>query len=462
MNIDEIKHKLIELDKDILKDFVLDLYLHYPELKDKIETLVLYNDPVALAKAILKRIQSIKRGRKFIDYHASFDFSRRLDSIYIDIESGLLDGSPQLAFDLIDKFLATANKVFERADDSAGYMSEVYRNAVLLWLTAAKAWQSSLDANHKINWLERVYELYLGNNYGVFDLLLPNSHILLSHEQLTQLALRYESELRQVQKKFNAEDKLNMDALTSSVALRAVAEALNDPALYERATLITSPKPNDLEKKSIIKMYLQFKQTDEALRWLNTPWESRFEGDRLGLLDDAYLQNGDAGQLKQTRYQYYQCDKTYHSFQRYLELLNDKEKESAQDKAIRQAEQGDDVFNNADMLLSLGEAERAQALVLSRGEEIADCFYTNLLKLASKFDEQNCLLAATLCYRTLLLDILNHARSKAYGHAAKYYKKLTVMAKEIKHYAPLETHPAFVEQLEDKHGKKRSFWQRVQ
>ncbi len=169
MNIDEMKQKITALDADAVKDFLLNLFIQFPELNAQIETLVLYNDPTALAKAILKRIQSISRGRRFIDYRMSFDFSRGLESILADIDSGLLDRSPKQAFNLVTKFLATSNKVFERSDDSSGDIGSVYRGAVLLWLTAANAWKESSTTGAKVNWLERVYELTCDNDYVVYD-----------------------------------------------------------------------------------------------------------------------------------------------------------------------------------------------------------------------------------------------------------------------------------------------------
>lgn len=298
MNIDDIKQKIDDLDAAIVKDFVLNLYLQHSELNTQIETLILMNDPSAYSKAILKRIQSISRGRKFIDYRTSGLFARDLDSILLDIESGLLDASPKQAFDLLTKFLSTANKVFERSDDSSGDIGGVYRSAVLMWLAAAKVWKDTTPAGKKVNWLERVYELYSDNDYAVYDTLLPNSNIVLSHDELTQLAWRYESELRQSLKSPDKKDNFNMATLTHGAALGAVAEALKDPALYERSTLIGSPEPNDLQKKSIIEMYLKFNQTDEALRWLNTPWLVRFESDRLRLLDKAFMQSGQTDELK--------------------------------------------------------------------------------------------------------------------------------------------------------------------
>jgi hypothetical protein len=142
MNVDTLKEKLADIDTETLRNFIFDLYLCYPELSDKIEALTLANDPIALSSVLRKRIASLKRGRRFIDYRASFDFARELEATLADIESGLLERSPEHAFDLVDRFLATAESVLNRVDDSGGAVGEVYRQAVLLWLTAASRFRS--------------------------------------------------------------------------------------------------------------------------------------------------------------------------------------------------------------------------------------------------------------------------------------------------------------------------------
>ncbi len=457
MNIDELKEKLAELDAATLQDFVLDVYLDYPDLSDKIEALVLANDSLALTKVLRKRIASLKRGRRFIDYRASFDFARELKAIVNDIKSGLLENSPKHAFELVDRFLATAESVLNRVDDSGGAVGEVYRQAVLLWLAAAAGWQ---DAN--IDWLERIVQLYQQNDYGVLDPLLPNAHLLLTPDQLKQLAWRYEKALRKAIKSSGQEDKIDFEALHNSVALGQIADALQDPALYERSVLILSPRPNNLQMKSICEKYLQYDQPEEAMRYLKQPWESWFEHDRLALLDEVCVQMDDRQQLKVIRYQQFQSEQSYASFTRYLEVLNEDEKEEAYGLAIKQAKEGSDILRSADLLLNLGQTESAQALVLARHQELGPCFYGGLLSLAESFEKADCNLAATACYRALLLDILTKARSKAYGHAARYYKKLEALAKQIKMFSPLLTHEDFVQQLQADHGRKRSFWTRLE
>jgi len=456
MNIDQLKQKLAEIDAPAMRNFILDLYLHYPELSDKIEALVLSDDPAALAKALGKRVQSLSRGSKFIDRRASLDFSRELEGLLADIASGLLASSPKHAFDLIDKFLKTADSVINRVDDSNGSVGQVYRDTVILWLTAAKAWQGA-----NIDWLERVYELEQQNDYGVLDPLLPNANLLLSQDQLTQLAWRYESELRKASKSPEERGDFNYDALRSGVALQSIAQALRDPDLYERALLIRSPKPNHLQMKDICENYLRHQLPEAAMRYLDQPWESRFEPYRLELLDEVYVQMGDRQKLKQIRYQLFQNQQGYFSFKTYLEVLDGQEGEQAREEAIKQAELGENLMQNADLLLNLNQPERAQTLILSKHEELPASFHHSLLELALAFEKANCDLAATACYRALLIDILAQARSKAYRYGAQYYKKLEALAGKIKAFKPLSDHPAFVQELRSTHGLKRSFWVQV-
>ncbi len=456
MKTEELQQKLSELDPATLKDFILDLYIKYPELSNSIETLVLFNDPSALKKAIAKRIQSVKRGSKFIDYYASREFSQNLESIVDDIENGLLTVAPKDAFELIDKFLATADSVMNRVDDSSGEIGGVYSDTVPLWLKAAKLWGDT-----KVDWLERVYQLYQNNDYGVLDSLLPNSDMLLSEEQLKQLAWRYEGEIRQAQKKHVEKGRINMESLSGRVALGSIAEALKDPVLYERSVLIDSPQPNELQKKSIIAVYIEFNQLDKALHWLNTDWGNRFESDRLLLLEQVYELNGDTEQLRYTRQQIYKLDSSYTHFLRYIETLDEDEKREVKQQAINQAEQGGNITISADLLLQLGETKRAQQMLISRYQELTDCYYQHLIKLVKQFEKSDCLLATTACYRVLLEDILNRGNSKAYTHAARYFKKLQLIADEINNFEPLIEHSGFIDQLKNDHGRKFSFWKRV-
>ncbi len=67
-----------------------------------------------------------------------------------------------------------------------------------------------------------------------------------------------------------------------------------------------------------------------------------------------------------------------------------------------------------------------------------------------------------LCYRALLEDILDDRRSRAYGHAARYLKRLGELDGVVESYAPAVDHEEYVGWLRDRHGRKRAFWRRVE
>jgi hypothetical protein len=67
--------------------------------------------------------------------------------------------------------------------------------------------------------------------------------------------------------------------------------------------------------------------------------------------------------------------------------------------------------------------------------------------------------AATVLYRALIDDVLAHARSSAYGHAARYLARLEIMSDRIERIPPgLPDHAAYKAELQRAHGRKTGFW----
>jgi len=67
-------------------------------------------------------------------------------------------------------------------------------------------------------------------------------------------------------------------------------------------------------------------------------------------------------------------------------------------------------------------------------------------------------LAATLLYRKLLENTLDNARSKAYGHAARYWRALAELAPRIQFPETIENETAYKARLSERHKRKTSFW----
>jgi hypothetical protein len=106
------------IDHKELAKMLYSLMLTNDFLYKKLEKLFLASDGKELYKSITKDINSIKRGRKFIDYGESFDFSKKVATIVEDIDNLVKDDKS--AVKLLKELILTDSEVYLRSDDSAG------------------------------------------------------------------------------------------------------------------------------------------------------------------------------------------------------------------------------------------------------------------------------------------------------------------------------------------------------
>ena len=97
-------------------------------------------------------------------------------------------------------------------------------------------------------------------------------------------------------------------------------------------------------------------------------------------------------------------------------------------------------------------------LVLDRRAEWEGRHYEALLAETLEPDHP---VAATILYRALLDDILNRARSPAYGHAARYLETLDAITAHGDPASSIDPHHAYRAALSQKHGWKSGFWSLV-
>src|SRR5690606_3725071 len=211
----------------------------------------------------------IKKEKKFIDYYGSGKFSTRLQSILLDINTLLREQDVKQAFQATEQLLWLSESVLERADDSNGSIGEVFNYAVDQWLDIA-AELRSLEPDAE-NWVEKVLHIFGDNDYGVFDNIIRHSHLLLLPEELTQLAWRFEAEAKKALQNPPRENEYNSQAAHACIALRSVAEAKDDMALFEKSYLLSSPAPNSLQIEQIVQFALAVSDFERAQFWLTQP-----------------------------------------------------------------------------------------------------------------------------------------------------------------------------------------------
>lgn len=410
----------------------------------------------SLKKQLLSQITSIKRGRKFIDYSESIKFSSKL-SILLDGLKILLEQHPLEAFEVADKFMASADSIFARADDSSGTISDIYFAGVQLWILAAIEMRKS--GRSQIDWVDRVLYYFNNNDYGIYDGLLPSSAGLLTKTELQQLARRFENETKTALEK-TPSSTYNEAAAHAGIGLGSVAKALEDPTLYERSILISSPQPNELQKESLAKFCLTCQQPERALTWLQGDWSLRFAGSRTRLLEACYQQLGQDDKIRELHRGQFRQYPSWETLKPLLAVVDQEEKQDILAKARAQAQALATLQDALTLLLNLEDTTAAADVVEQRHQELCRISYERLLKWAKQFNNEHPF-AAMLCYRALLNDILDQGRSTAYQHAARYFKALLALDERINNYRDHPDAQQHIRLLQDKHWRKHSFWGRA-
>ena len=108
--------------------------------------------------------------------------------------------------------------------------------------------------------------------------------------------------------------------------------------------------------------------------------------------------------------------------------------------------------------MKLQNVDAAAMYVLENQNLVESVSYDHLVEWVKIFEKCASNVAAVLVYRILLLDILHAGCTKAYRHAARYFKALDRLDSDTADYCCLMDKADFNQQLLAFHGKKRSFW----
>ena len=181
-------------------------------------------------------------------------------------------------------------------------------------------------------------------------------------------------------------------------------------------------------------------------------------------LDEVYeeclAKQGKVEDLKVHLWDRFEQTLSLSSLRRYLELLPDFDDIEAEEKALGIAEAYPHPGAAIGFLVDWPAHDRAARLVISRAGDLDGNSY-HTLTTASDAMEAEHPLAATLMRRAMIRDTLDGAKSKRYRHAARHLAEYQATDASIGDYGAIPSHPRFVEELRQKHGRKYGFWQLV-
>lgn len=430
--------------------------------------------PTDLAKEVRKRLITIARSRSFVDWQDIRALASDLDTQRQAIVSTMATADPTEALDLLWRFMALAEPVLGRCDDSNGVVSAVFHHACHdlggLAQTARADPRGLADL---------AFDALVANNYGQFDELIGVLAPALGQSGLEHLKQRMiDLSNRPVARPADKDrvtigwassgpiyaDEIDESSRVSTVrlALQEIADAQGD------ADAFIAQYDEDLRKvpkiaAEIARRLLAVGRAEEALRtieaaepretatwtWPDFEWEdARIDTlDALGRMADAQT----------ARWDCFARSLSVSHLRAYLKRLPDFDDVMAEEKALDHAQGFSSRYQALHFLVSWPALERAARLVMHHpGDWDGDQF--ELLTPAADALAAKYPLAATMLLRAMVDFALTQSRSSRYKHAARHLLECSSLSSVIADFGALENHVSYEARLRREHGRKASFW----
>ena len=427
--------------------------------------------PVEVAREIRKRLTTIGRARSLIDWEKRKVFVADLEVQRRTIIDQVAKAEPVEALDLLWRFMALANPVFERCDDSSGAVIGIFHGACRdLGRVAVPA-----KADPKLL-AEKVFCALTENDYGQYDGLIEALAPALGPDGLDHLKQLFIGLSKDPLPKPREEDRevigwgsdgpVYADDYAERrrngmvrMALQEIADALGDVDAFI-AQQSEKAKTVPMVAAGIAQRLLAANRTSEAWEAINATDPDRpgwipfeWEQTRLDVLEAL----GRAEEAQAFRWDCFERSLDGVHLRAYLKRLPDFEDVETEERALSLALRDPSAHQALAFLVSWPALDHAAELVLSRADELDGNHY-ELLGPAADALEAKHPLAATVLRRAMIDFALAKARTKRYRHAARHLLQCESLDQEITDYGRFEVHDAYLNRLRTEHGRKTSFW----
>ena len=460
-------NKLKDLGADKLAQLVLDEAERHAGLRRQVKAaLAGKSGPEAIAKLIDRRLSGLARAKSFIEWDKARAFAEDLRSLTDTITSQLGPADPALAIDRLLRFIATHEQVFERVDDSSGRVQDVYYQAIYATGDLAQR----LTAPDADALPEKIMAALGESSHGY---LTDMTETVASHIPQDSLA-RWDAELKTIITERKAEEVARKSdswfySMTSQwVAMRQIL-ALARGDLDLLIALEVKKKSHMQDTLGVAAQLLAAGRYAEALDWARKPGRRGFDETdsdlspaRVSLEAQILEATGDKAAAQALRWRCFEANLTADILRDYLKQLPDFEDIEAEERAHTFALETAEPEVALQFFLDWPQLDLAAKLIAMHPHRWDGGDWHILPKVAGLLEHDHPL-AATILYRALLDNILDRARSKAYGHGAKYLGKLTLLAEGTDSTRPgtMTDHATYLANLKKAHPRKSGFWTRT-
>lgn len=440
MPTEDVVAKLAQLGAERLAMELAKLAFRNDEVYAAVERLMA--SPKENLERFMKKLNRLRRGRKYYDWKAAAELAWELEDMLEDLRAA--DPEPKQGLELLAKFYACDRRTLERCDDSNGWVGSVFSEtaaslfAELAQRCSDKAWVADL-----------VFRLYLEDDYGVRHGLLGLAMDYLPEEEIKELIGR----LIQC-----AKENPEM-AFQCRLGAETLAEKLGDPRLFERAALFLRETHTPRVALEIAEVYLKAGEPETALEWLDKVPRGWDEAKRNSLLYQAYEALGDREKLAEVAWRMFKNNRSVHKLNLLLRAIGEEWRGKVIEEQVREILGTDEFrYEDASFLIDLDRLAEAEVYIIRHRDRLDGYIYRPLLAWAKALEGSGYLLGATVVYRALLESILERANTKYYHHGVRYLRKLEALAGRIRDWGELIPHREYFSGIREVHKRKRSFW----
>ena len=353
--------------------------------------------PGQLAKEVRKRLTTLARARSFVDWRGVRALAGDLDNQRRAIVEKVAKTDPMEALDLLWRFMALAQSIFERCDDGSATVIAVFHEACSdigdIALTA-KVEPATLA--------DQAFEALIGNDYGQFDELIPVLAPALGQAGLEHLKQRMiELSARPVNKPAE-KDRMEIGCASSEPiyavemagrsrvstarhALQDIADALGDvDAFIEQCEEKSRSLPKiaaEIARRLLLagrvqEAWQRIEATEHRRRDNNWDWpDFEWEDARIDVLEAL----GRAEDAQTARWRCFERSLSATHLRAHLKRLPDFDDVEAEKKALDYVQGSRNLLRALSFLASWPALDRAANLVLQRWGELDGDHYEILL-----------------------------------------------------------------------------------
>jgi hypothetical protein len=431
--------------------------------------------PAAVAALIDKRLAGLDRARGFVDWEKAKAFTADIAATLATITGELAPADPDAAVDRLKRLLSTADRVFERIDDSNGRLQDVYHAAA----AALPGLVGRLDEAGQASMPDRLFALAVDDDYGFISTIMRDIVACLPAEVVDNWDKRLAEAGRSPGPAKDGEKDWQKRARADRIIRlrQAIADCRRDVDAFialENSRLDSRP-----DSMAIAERLCEAGRHAEALEWVRKPsrpgvkiltYDDLADGSaprewsdmaRMHLEIRILAAMGDHAAAQDLRWTTFETTLDAGMLRDHVAHLPDFAEFDVLDKAFAHAMTFTQKYRALSLLLEWPRFDLAARLVTDH-RALWQGRYYNTLSAAAETLEPDHPAAATILYRALLNDILDRARSPAYGHAARYLEKLDALAAYEDAATSIDLHQTYRAALSKTHGRKSGFWSHVE